>query len=63
MLKRFWNYSTELWETVVLIVIGIVILVATEPRTWVGEVLAVVLGGVLVVVCLLNLVEWIHQKR
>jgi hypothetical protein len=63
MLKRLLSFSTEIWETIVLLVIGIVILAATEPRTWLGQLFAVILAGVLVVFCVINLVQWMQERE
>jgi hypothetical protein len=63
MFKRLMNYSTEVWETFVLLVIGIVILLATEPKTWLALLLAGVLAGLLIVLCIANLIQWIHERE
>ena len=61
MLKRLWTFSTELWETIVLIMIGIVVLASTEPKSWTGQVLAGVLAGLLIVLCVANFIEWMRH--
>jgi hypothetical protein len=63
MLKRFLTYSTEVWETAVLLVIGIVILLAAEPKTWLGQLLAGILAALLIVLCIGNLIQWIHERE
>jgi hypothetical protein len=63
MLKRLWTYSTEVWETAVLLVIGIVILLAAEPRTWLGQLFAGILAALLIVLCIANLIQWIHERE
>jgi hypothetical protein len=63
MLKRFLTYSTEVWETMVLLVIGIVILVATEPKTWLGQLFAGILAALLIVLCLGNFIQWMHERE
>lgn len=63
MLKQLMTYSTEVWETIVLLVIGIVILLATEPKTWLSLLLAGVFAGLLVVLCIANLIQWMHERE
>lgn len=63
MFKRLMTYSTEVWETMVLLVIGIVVLLATEPKTWLSTTLAGILAVLLVVLCVANLVQWIHERE
>jgi amino acid permease len=63
MFKRLWTFSTELWETIVLIMIGIVVLASTEPRTWVGQVLAGVLAAILILLCVINFIEWMRRDH
>lgn len=63
MLKRLWAYSTELWETIVLLVMGIVILVALEPQTWIAQIFAAILGVMLILLCVANLLQWMHSRQ
>jgi hypothetical protein len=51
-----------LWETVVLLVMGIVILVALQPQSWVAQLFAVILGGMLIVLCVANFIEWTRSS-
>lgn len=63
MFRQLMTYSTEVWETIVLLLIGIVILLATEPKTWLAFVLAGVLAVLLVVLCIGNLIQWIRERE
>ena len=63
MFKRLMTYSTEVWETIVLLVIGIVILLATEPKTWLALLLAGILAMLLVALCITNLIQWMHERE
>lgn len=63
MFKRLITYSTEVWETFVLLVIGIVVLLAVEPKTWFGILLAGILAVLLVALCIGNLIQWIHERE
>lgn len=63
MFKWLMTYSTEVWETIVLLVIGIVILLAAEPKTVLGVLLAGVLAALLLVVCIGNLVQWTRERE
>jgi hypothetical protein len=63
MFKRLMTYSTEIWETIVLLVIGIVILLAAEPKTALSLLLAGILAGLLIVMCFANLVQWMHERE
>ena len=62
MLKRLWTYSTELWETLILLVMGIVILVALQPQSWVAQLFAAILGGMLIILCVANFFEWTRSR-
>ncbi|CAG0980515.1 hypothetical protein GPROT1_02250 [Gammaproteobacteria bacterium] len=61
-MERLWADSTELWETLVLLVMGIVILVALEPQSWIAQVFAAILGGLLIILCVANLIEWMRTR-
>jgi hypothetical protein len=47
----------------VLLVMGIVILVALQPQTWVAQIFAAILGVMLIVLCVANLVQWMHTRQ